>query len=163
MIAGALVLVLGLSTPTQAQAPRQTQPNSMALGWDGRPITRRCHADVGDLEGLKATLIEHEKARSATMLRSGLEVEGRAAARAPRPRGEEAQRAPLARERPSSRLTQEARSLLLPQALALNLSRLGATRLLILPVSDIGFVPFAALPLDGEWLIPVCPGAVARR
>ena len=33
------------------------------MGWDGRPVTRTCHADASDLQGLKATLIEHEKAR----------------------------------------------------------------------------------------------------
>src|SRR5262249_10852855 len=47
------------ASPSSAQGPTQLH----GTGLDGRPITRRCHADVGDLEGLKATLIEHEKAR----------------------------------------------------------------------------------------------------
>jgi len=41
----------------------------------------------------------------------------------------------------------------MPAALASKLQRSSAKRLIILPVSDIGFVPFAALPFDGEQLI----------
>jgi len=41
----------------------------------------------------------------------------------------------------------------MPPVIAAKLSGSSATRLLILPVSDIGFVPFATLPLDGQQLI----------
>ena len=57
------------------------------------------------------------------------------------------------RERASERLTQEAWSLLMPGAIADKLRASSAKRLLILPVSDIGFVPFAALPLGDQRLI----------
>ena len=215
------------------------------MGWDGRPVTRTCHADADDLQGLKATLIEHEKARigfknkiqhgvfsggelsggrirsaapallveligrhladiegsgetaalvydiglagpqyalcvwlfsargveaaatvpiaegspfrlasAAATVRSGLDVEGRAAVRAPRLRaGQGVERPGPERERASERLTQEAWSLLMPGAIADKLRASSAKRLLILPVSDIGFVPFAALPLGDQRLI----------
>jgi hypothetical protein len=50
-------------------------------------------------------------------------------------------------------VTEEAWSLLMPGAIAAKLRESSAQRLLILPVSDIGFVPFAALPLGGGRLI----------
>ena len=50
-------------------------------------------------------------------------------------------------------MTEEAWSLLMPDAISAKLRGSSAKRLLILPVSDIGFVPFAALPLDRERLI----------
>ena len=87
-------------------------------------------------------------ASAAATVRSGLDVEGRAAVRAPRLRaGQGVERPGLERERASERLTQEAWSLLMPGAIAAKLRASSAKRLLILPVSDIGFVPFAALPL----------------
>ena len=58
-----LLILLGLAAPTVAQAPRKAEPHPATLGWDGRPVTRTCHADTADLEGLKATLIAHEKTR----------------------------------------------------------------------------------------------------
>ena len=241
-----LAVLISVSFWAHAQAPRNTDPRrAPPLGWDGRPVTRTCHADAGDLQGLKATLIEHEKARigfknklrhgvfsggelsggriksalpkslvemigrhlsdiedsgetaalvydigisgqqyalcvwllsakgieaaatvpiaeqspfrlasAATMVRSGLDVEGRAAARAPQLRlGQGAEQPTRQTERASDQVTEEAWSLLMPDAIAAKLRESTAKRLLILPVSDIGFVPFAALPLGGERLI----------
>jgi CHAT domain-containing protein len=241
----ALIVLIGTACWAHAQAPRKAEPRRAPQGWDGRPVTRTCHADVGDLQGLKATLIEHEKARigfknkiqhgvfsggelsggrirsaapallveligrhladiegsgetaalvydiglagphyalcvwlfsakgleaaatvpiaeaspfrlasAAATVRSGLDVEGRAAVRAPRLRAAQgAERPGPERERASERLTQEAWSLLMPGAIADKLRASSAKRLLILPVSDIGFVPFAALPLGEQRLI----------
>jgi hypothetical protein len=240
----ALLILLGLSAPTVAQAPRKAEPRHAPLGWDGRPVTRTCHADTADLEGLKASLLAHEQARigfknkirhglfsggelsgagirnappaslvemitrhltalasagetaalvydvgvwarqyalctwlfttrgieaaatvpipeespfrsisAARTVRRGLDVEGRAAARAPRPRLGQTADATGIGERASDRLTEEAWSLIMPAVLAAKLQGSSAKRLLILPVSDIGFVPFAALPLGGELLI----------
>ena len=241
-IAATLIALACASFWAHAQAPRKADPPP--LGWDGKPATRSCHADVNDVQGFKATLIEHEKARigfknkvrrgvfsggelsggrirtaapaslvalisrhlseiegsgeaaalvydiglwgrqyalcvwlvsakgieeaatvpiaergpfrlvsAAAVVRHGLDVEGRAAVRAPQPRvGQGAD--PSAREaRASQQLTEEAWSLLMPGAIAARLRETSAKRLLILPVSDIGFVPFAALPLGSERLI----------
>jgi hypothetical protein len=238
---GLLIMLLALSAPAHAQA-HKAEPRP-PLGWDGRPVTHSCHADTGDLEGFKATLIEHEKARigfknkirhgvfsggelsggrirdaapnslvemitrhlsgladageavaliydvglwrrhyalctwlisskgieaaltvpiaehspfrsisAAATVRSGLDVEGRAAARAPQPRLGHVQEIRPS-ERASDQLTDEAWSLLMPAPFASKLRRSSAKRLLILPAADIGFVPFAALPLDGGRLI----------
>ena len=241
----ALIVLLSVPFGAHAQAPRKADPQRAPLGWDGRPVTRRCHADASDLQGLKATLIEHEKARigfknkirhgvfsggelsggrigsaapaslvemisrhlsdiqasgetaalvydigisgqqyalcvwlfsakgieaaatvpiaeqspfrlasAATMVRSGLDVEGRSAARAPQLRlGQGVEQPTRERERASEQVTEEAWSLLMPGAIAAKLRESSAKRLLILPVSDIGFVPFAALPLGGGRLI----------
>jgi CHAT domain-containing protein len=235
--------LLCISFWAHAQAPRKAEPRRAApLGWDGRPVTRTCHAEVGNLPGLKATLIEHEKARigfknkirhgvfsggelsggrirsasphslvemisrhlsdiedsgetaalvydlgisgqqyalcvwlfsakgieaaatvpiteqspfrvasAASMVRSGLNVEGRSAARAPRLRLGQGAEQP--KRQTSELVTEEAWSLLLPGSIAAKLRESRAKRLLILPVSDIGFVPFAALPLGRERLI----------
>src|SRR5258706_16237340 len=60
----ALIVLLCVPFGAHAQAPRKADPRrSPPMGWDGRPVTRTCHADASDLQGLKATLIEHEKAR----------------------------------------------------------------------------------------------------
>jgi CHAT domain-containing protein len=241
---GALIVLLLLVVPVCGQAPRHAEPRTTRSGWDGRPITHTCHADVSDAQGLKATLLEHEKVRigfknkirhgvfsggelsggrirnatpgslvemimrslaevgsagealalvydmgivgqqytlcvwlfsangidaaatvpigersplrstsAATTVRSGLDVEGRAVARAPQVRlGPEAERSGRA-ERASEELMDEAWSLIMPAAIARKLRDASAKRLLILPVSDLGFVPFAALPLGGERLI----------
>ena len=58
-----LAVLICVSFWAHAQAPRKADPRRAPLGWDGKPVTRTCHADAGDLQGLKATLIEHEKAR----------------------------------------------------------------------------------------------------
>src|SRR5262249_60110493 len=58
-----LLILLGLAAPTVAQAPRKAEPRPAPLGWDGRPVTRTCHADTADLEGLRASLVAHEQAR----------------------------------------------------------------------------------------------------
>jgi CHAT domain-containing protein len=241
---GVLLLLLGLIVPACAEAPRKAEPRTTRLGWDGKPITHTCHADLTDLQGLKAALVEHEKVRigfknkirhgvfsggelsggrirnalptslvemiarhladpsagealalvydmgivggqyalcvwlfsangieaaatvpigdhspfrstsAATTVRSGLDVEGRAVARAPQTRlGQEAEAPAQMRERASEQLVEEAWSLLMPSTIALKLRHSSAKRLLVLPVSDIGFVPFAALPLGGEQLI----------
>ena len=64
MLVALIALAVG-SAWAQAQAPRKAEPRRAApLGWDGRPVTRTCHADLADLRGFKETLIEHEKARS---------------------------------------------------------------------------------------------------
>ena len=244
-IAVALIALLFISDCAHAQAPRKVDQRRAPLGWDGKPVTRTCHADAGDPQGLKATLIEHEKARigfknkirhgvfsggelsggrirsaapaslvelikrhlsdlevsgetaalvydiglsgqqyalcvwlfsakgieaaatvpiaergpfrlvsAAAMVRSGLDVEGRAAVRAPQLRvGEGVDQPKRERERAPEQLTEEAWSLLMPGAIAAKLRESSAIRLLILPVSDIGFVPFAALPLGRERLI----------
>ena len=242
----ALIVLLSVPFGAHAQAPRKADPRrAPPMGWDGRPVTRTCHADASDLQGLKATLIEHEKARigfknkirhgvfsggelsggrigsaapaslvemigrhlsdiqasgetaalvydigisgqqyalcvwlfsangieaaatvpiaeqspfrlasAATMVRSGLDVEGRSAARAPQLRlGQGVEQPTRERERASEQVTEEAWSLLMPGAIAAKLRESRAQRLLILPVSDIGFVPFAALPLGGGRLI----------
>src|SRR5436190_3745220 len=230
-----LVVLICVSFWAHAQAPPKTDPRrAPLLGWDGRPVTRTCHADTGDLKGLKATLIEHEKARigfknklrhgvfsggelsggriksalpkslvemigrhlsdlkdsdettalvydvgisgqqyalcvwllsakgieaaatvpiaeqsplrlasAATMVRSGLDVEGRSAARAPQLRVAQGAEQPTRQtERASEQVTEEAWSLLMPNAIAAQLRESSAKRLLILPVSDIGIVPF---------------------
>ena len=62
-IAVALIALLFISDCAHAQAPRKADQRRAPLGWDGKPVTRTCHADTGDLQALKATLIEHEKAR----------------------------------------------------------------------------------------------------
>ena len=62
-LAVALIVLLSVPFGAHAQAPRKADPRRAPLGWDGRPVTRSCHADASDLQGLKATLIEHEKAR----------------------------------------------------------------------------------------------------
>jgi len=246
-IACALAVLLVCSFWVHAQAPRKTDPRRerLPLGWDGKPVTRSCHADVGDLQSLKATLIEHDKARigfknkirhgvfsggelsggrirtasplplvdmiarrladlegsgetaallydvgvsgqqyalcvwlfsargleaaatvpiaehspfrsssAAAIVRRGLDVEGRAAVRAPRLRiGQAPEQAARESEHASEQLTAEAWSLLLPDPVASRLKASNARRLLILPVSDIGFVPFAALPLGGQRLV----------
>jgi len=54
---------IGLALSAFAQAPRNVAPGHAHLGWDGRPVTHACHADAADLQGLKATLVEHEKTR----------------------------------------------------------------------------------------------------
>jgi CHAT domain-containing protein len=242
----ALIVLLSVPFGAHAQAPRKADPRRALLtGWDGRPVTRTCHADASDRQGLKASLIEHEKARigfknkirhgvfsggelsggrigsaapaslvemlsrhlsdiqasgetlalvydigisgqqyalcvwlfsangmeaaaivpiaeqspfrlasAATMVRSGLDVEGRSAARAPQLRlGRAAEQPTRQTERASEQVTEEAWLLLMPDAIAAKLRESKAKRLLILPVSDIGFVPFAALPLGGERLI----------
>jgi CHAT domain-containing protein len=241
----ALIVLLSVPVGGHAQAPRKDPRRAPPMGWDGRPVTRTCHADASDLQGLKATLIEHEKARigfknkirhgvfsggelsggrigsaapaslvemisrhlseiqasgetaalvydigisgqqyalcvwlfsakgmeaavtapiteqspfrlasAATMVRRGLDVEGRSAARAPQLRlGQGAEQPSRERERASEQVTEEAWSLLMPDAISAKLRGSSAKRLLILPVSDIGFVPFAALPLDRERLI----------
>ena len=60
----ALIVLLSVPVWGHAQAPRKADPRrAPPMGWDGRPVTRTCHADASDLQGLKATLIEHEKAR----------------------------------------------------------------------------------------------------
>ena len=242
---GALLVLLGLFVPAHAQVARKAEPITARSGWDGRPVTHTCHADVTDLQGLKATLIEHEKVRvgfknkirhgvfsggelsggrmkhaapalllemitrrlsgmgsagealalvydmgfagqqyalcvwlfsangidaaatvpigersplrltsAATTVRSGLDVEGRAVARAPQMRlGPPAERPARVAQRASEQLMDEAWSLLMPAVIAHKLRDASAKRLLILPVSDIGFVPFATLPLGGERLI----------
>jgi hypothetical protein len=241
---GALLVLLGLVVPAYAQVSRKAEPRSARSGWDGRPVTHTCHADVIDLQGLKATLVEHEKVRigfknkirhgvfsggelsggrirnaapaslvdritrhlselanagealalvydmgmvgqqyalcvwlfsangidaaatvpieersplrstsAATTVRSGLDVEGRAVARVPQIRRDPGAERPALVERASQQLLEAAWSLLMPAAIARKLHDTSAKRLLILPVSDIGFVPFAALPLGGERLI----------
>src|SRR5690242_12209711 len=59
----AAAALLKAAIPAHAQAPRNADPQRAPLGWDGRPATRSCHAEPGDLRSLKTTLIEHEKAR----------------------------------------------------------------------------------------------------
>lgn len=246
-IACALAVLLVGSFWVHAQAPRKADQRRerAPVGWDGKPVTRACHADVADLQGLRATLIEHDKARigfknkirhgvlsggelgggrirsanpsslvdmiarrladlessgetaallydvgvsgqqyalcvwlfsargleaaatvpiaehspfrsssAAAVVRRGLDVEGRAAVRAPRLRiGQPPEQAVRESGRASEQLTSEAWSLLLPAVVASTLRASGARRLLILPVSDIGFVPFAALPLGDRRLI----------
>jgi len=228
----------------EAQTPRKSAPLRAQVGWDGRPVTRSCRADANDLQGLKAALLEHEKARigfknkirhgvfsggelsggrmknatptsllekitrhlsdlaaseetlallydigisgqqyalcvwlfsakgieatamipiveesvfrqasAATVVRSGLDVEGRAAARSPRLRSSEGAEQVRNKARASEQLTKEAWSLLMPSPIASKLRSSSAKRLLILPVSDIGFVPFAALPLGEAQLV----------
>ena len=62
-LAAALVMAVILPFWAHAQSASKADVRRAPMGWDGRPVTRTCHADANDLEGLKATLIEHEKAR----------------------------------------------------------------------------------------------------
>jgi CHAT domain-containing protein len=243
LIVLALSAVCFAGASAQAQAPRKGAAQRTLLGWDGRAVTRTCNAEQDNLQGLKAALIEHEKARigfrnklrhgvftsgelsggriktaspaslldiatrrlselgaggetlallydiglsngqyalcvwllsasgveaaatvrmteqsplrqssAASVVRRGLDVEGRAAARAPRlHRSAGAEATASTRAAPAQ--LGEAWSLLMPGPIASKLAASKARRLLILPVSDVGFAPFAALPLGTESLI----------
>jgi len=58
---GALAALLWLFVPAYGQVPRKAEPGTARSGWDGRPVTHACHADVADVQGLKVALVEHEK------------------------------------------------------------------------------------------------------
>jgi hypothetical protein len=107
------------------------------------------------------------------LVQAGLDVTRRASARAPQRRAGRAakKRAPVPEaalppeslagwvSRPEEALRQAA-DVLLPGPVADRLRTMRLDRLLILPASDIGTVPFAALPLAGKMLIDHAPLAV---
>ncbi len=226
------------------------ESQAIQIGWDGRAITRTCHAAVDDLPAFKSTLIEHEKTligfihkirdgiltygelsngrinsakprvllekiteniksldnsgktaalvydmglfnehyslcvwlitaqgieaaetvpvvpggpfgslSVAALLRRVLHVELRAARRAPArcalvldPWYQNSQNSEDESE-PYIREMEDAQQLLLPLSVAAKLQASDAKRLLILPVADIGSIPFPALPFGGRQLI----------
>ncbi len=87
------------------------------------------------------------------LARLSLRVESRAAARQPRPRKAPAKRSPEtpAKGEATAPTMHELSAVLLPPAIRQKLLEMKFTRLLVLPVADVGTVPWPALPLgDGQ-------------
>lgn len=87
------------------------------------------------------------------LARLSLRVESRAAARQPRPRKASAKRSPETpvKSEATAPTMRDLSAALLPPAIRQKLVEMKFTRLLILPVADVGTVPWPALPLgDGQ-------------
>lgn len=58
-----VALVAGLGSDAFAERARPPEPPAEVYrGWDGKPVTSRCHAARDDAEGFKAALVAHQNA-----------------------------------------------------------------------------------------------------
>jgi hypothetical protein len=106
-------------------------------------------------KGLERSLTTVDPARYASLgsrLLAALDVSGKARARAPAPRGVELAEPPVRAEKRESVLA-EASAVLFPPPIAEKLVNEGIDTLVVVPIEDLGAVPFSAVPVGGKPLV----------